>query len=72
MPDNTNFGRADGKVSAIACGGHHLGDPDEQKTAVQIVEEAIDGGITFFDNCWEYHRRVRGWVSRSVFWHIFC
>jgi hypothetical protein len=22
----------------------------------RIVDEAIDGGITFFDNCWEYHR----------------
>jgi len=50
------FGQTGVQISAIACGGHHLGDPDDQKIANQIVDEAIDGGITFFDNCWEYHR----------------
>jgi aryl-alcohol dehydrogenase-like predicted oxidoreductase len=54
MPTNDipmrNFGRTDVKISAIACGGHHLGDPQDQKIANQIVQEAIDSGITFFDN----------------------
>jgi predicted aldo/keto reductase-like oxidoreductase len=60
-----NFGKTDVKISAIACGGHHLGDPQEQKIAMQIVEEAIDGGITF-DNCWEYHRgKCEEWLGRS-------
>jgi aryl-alcohol dehydrogenase-like predicted oxidoreductase len=51
-----DFGSSGIKVSAIACEGHHLGDPEEQKIAHQIVQQAIDGGVNFFDNCWEYHR----------------
>jgi uncharacterized protein len=62
-----NFGKTDVKISAIACGGHHLGDPQEQKIATQIVEEAIDGGITFFDNCWEYHRgKSEEWLGSAL------
>lgn len=29
-----------------------------KKTALQMVSEAIEGGVTFFDNCWEYHPQV--------------
>jgi predicted aldo/keto reductase-like oxidoreductase len=55
------------KVSAIGCGGHHLGDPDEQQIATQIVNEAIDGGIAFFDNCWEYHRgKSEDWLGSAL------
>src|SRR5580658_6462923 len=62
-----NFGRTGVKISAIACGGHHLGDPQEQKVAMQIVQEAIDGGITFFDNCWEYHRgKSEEWLGSAL------
>ena len=43
------------RVSAIGVGGHHLGDLPDVDTAVALVHEAIDAGITFFDNCWEYH-----------------
>lgn len=50
------FGKTDVEISALGLGGHHLGDADDQKTANRIVARAIDGGITFFDNCWEYHR----------------
>jgi uncharacterized protein len=43
-------------VSALGMGGHHLGDAKDEETAIRIVQEGFDGGITFFDNCWEYHR----------------
>lgn len=33
-------------------GGHHLGDAKDEQTAIRIVQEAVHGGITFFDNCW--------------------
>jgi hypothetical protein len=46
------FGRHDVRISALGFGGHHLGDAQDQPTAARIVHEAIDGGITFFDNCW--------------------
>jgi len=62
-----DFGRAGVKVSALACGGHHLGDPDEESVARQIVNQAIDGGITFFDNCWEYHEgKCEEWLGSAL------
>ncbi|HEY3915205.1 MAG TPA: aldo/keto reductase [Verrucomicrobiae bacterium] len=48
------LGRADAQISALGCGGHHLGDLKNIDDAIQLVREAVDGGITFFDNCWEY------------------
>ena len=44
------------KVSAIGVGGWHLGlaQVDEQM-AIRIVRSAIDGGINFLDNCWDYN-----------------
>jgi aryl-alcohol dehydrogenase-like predicted oxidoreductase len=48
------FGRADVQISALGLGGHHLGDLENVDDAVRLVQEAVDGGITFFDNCWEY------------------
>src|SRR4030095_11816381 len=44
------------KVSAIGVGGWHLGlkHVDEQ-LAIRIVRGAIDGGINFLDNCWDYN-----------------
>src|SRR5450631_1522921 len=61
------FGRHDVKISAIGFGGHHLGDAPDQKTAVRLVREAVDGGITFFDNCWEYHRgKTEVWMGAGL------
>jgi aryl-alcohol dehydrogenase-like predicted oxidoreductase len=44
------------KVSAIGVGGWHLAlkHVDEQ-LAIRIVRAAIDGGINFLDNCWDYN-----------------
>jgi len=62
-----NFGSTDARVSALGLGGHHLGDAEDLKTAKQIVHEAIDGGITFFDNCWEYHRgKCEDWMGQAL------
>jgi aryl-alcohol dehydrogenase-like predicted oxidoreductase len=41
------------EVSALGVGGHHLGD-FATLDASRLVREAIDSGVTFFDNCWEY------------------
>jgi len=38
-----------------------------KKTALQMVSEAIEGGVTFFDNCWEYHRgKSEEWLGRAL------
>lgn len=50
------FGRHPVTVSALGLGGHHLGDAPDDRTAIAMVRRALDGGVTFFDNCWEYHR----------------
>src|SRR5579883_1914001 len=62
------FGRAAGvTVSALGLGGHHLGAAEDEKTAKQIVDEAVDGGITFFDCCWEYYRgRSEEWLGKGL------
>src|SRR5438128_1983519 len=49
------FGRHEVQVSALGFGGHHLGDTENEQVAIRMVQEAVDNGITFFDNCWEYH-----------------
>src|SRR4029453_16738409 len=40
---------------AIGLGGYHLGLLSRGSEAERIVHEAIDAGITFMDNAWEYH-----------------
>jgi predicted aldo/keto reductase-like oxidoreductase len=61
------FGKTEVKISALGMGGHHLGDALDEPTAVRLVQAAIDGGITFFDNCWEYHRgKSEIWMGRAL------
>lgn len=49
------LGRTGERVSIIGLGGYDIGVPEE-KLATAIVHEAIDEGITFFDNAWDYHK----------------
>ena len=49
------FGRSAETVSALGVGGYHLGSIGTQREAIRIVHGAIDAGITFMDNAWEYH-----------------
>jgi len=49
------FGRHDEKVPALGLGGYHLGNIKNQREAIALVHAAIDEGITFLDNAWEYH-----------------
>ena len=48
------LGRTGIKVSAIGLGGYHIGNPAEAE-GIKIIRSAIDRGITFMDNCWDYH-----------------
>jgi aryl-alcohol dehydrogenase-like predicted oxidoreductase len=61
------FGRQDARISALGFGGHHLGDAADEATAIRLVREAVDGGISFFDNCWEYHRgKSEDWMGKGL------
>jgi predicted aldo/keto reductase-like oxidoreductase len=49
------LGKTGEKVSAIGLGGFHIGDAKDQQESVRIIRTAIDQGLTFMDNCWDYH-----------------
>src|SRR5207245_2253308 len=50
------LGKTGEKVSAIGVGGWHLGlRPVDEALAIRIVRTAIDAGINFLDNCWDYN-----------------
>ena len=55
------------RVSILAMGGHHLGDVPTVDEAVRMVHEALDAGVNFFDNCWEYYNgRCEDWLGRAL------
>ena len=49
------FGRADDKVAIIGLGGHHIGRPQDPNEGIRIIRSALDRGMNFLDNCWDYH-----------------
>jgi len=55
MPVRT-LGRTGVKVSLIGLGGWHLGFKSiDEELATRIIRAAIDNGINFMDNCWDYN-----------------
>ena len=54
VPKKT-LGRTGVQVSALGLGGYHLGAANTNQVANEIVAKALDHGIDFFDNAWEYH-----------------
>jgi aryl-alcohol dehydrogenase-like predicted oxidoreductase len=49
------LGRTGEEVSIVGLGGHHIGRPADEAEGIRIIRQAIDHGITFMDNCWDYH-----------------
>ena len=49
------LGRTGVDVSALGLGGYHIGSMKSEREAIRLVHAAIDAGITFMDNAWEYH-----------------
>jgi predicted aldo/keto reductase-like oxidoreductase len=50
------LGRTGERVSAIGLGGFHIGAPKlSNDQAIRLIRSAVDGGITFMDNCWDYN-----------------
>jgi aryl-alcohol dehydrogenase-like predicted oxidoreductase len=61
------LGRTGIQVSVLGVGGHHLGDLPTLDDAVRLVHEAIDAGITFFENCWEYYNgKTETWLGQAI------
>jgi len=57
------LGKTGEKVSAIGLGGAHIGRAASAELATTVVRAAIDRGITFMDNCWDY---VNGEAERRM------
>ncbi|MBV8203177.1 MAG: aldo/keto reductase [Acidobacteria bacterium] len=48
------LGRTGEKVSLVGIGGAHLGRLHDEQEAIRIVRTALDSGINFMDNSWDY------------------
>ncbi len=61
------MGRTGVEISCIGVGGYHLGAADNISEAKRIVDAAIDAGINFFDNAWEYHNgQTEEWLGQAL------
>src|SRR5208282_456013 len=61
------LGKTGEQVSIIGLGGYHLGTVQSREFAVRLVQEAVDAGITFFDNAWEYNdHRSEEWMGLGL------
>jgi predicted aldo/keto reductase-like oxidoreductase len=49
------LGRSAEKVSLIGLGGYHIGIQRDPEESIRIIRTAIDAGINFMDNCWDYN-----------------
>ncbi len=62
------FGRTGEVVSAIGMGGSHLAQPTaKREESIKLIHQAIDRGITFMDNCWDYNEgRSEEWMGAAL------
>ncbi|HET9958996.1 MAG TPA: aldo/keto reductase [Polyangiaceae bacterium] len=49
------LGKTGVNVSILGLGGFHIGKSKDEKESIALVRRAIDSGITFLDNCWDYN-----------------
>src|ERR1700733_16105535 len=62
-----SLGKTGEQVSIIGVGGYHLGTVQSSDLAVRLVHEAVDAGVTFFDNAWEYNdHRSEEWMGLGL------
>src|SRR5713101_3720196 len=54
VPTRT-LGRTGEKVSIVGLGGYHIGMQADEQESIRIIRAALDGGINFLDNCWDYN-----------------
>lgn len=61
------LGRTQENVSIIGLGGFHIGMARSEAESVQLIRTAIDSGITFMDNCWDYHEGISEmWMGQAL------
>jgi predicted aldo/keto reductase-like oxidoreductase len=50
------LGKTGVEISAIGLGGYHIGLQNDEAESIRIIRTAVDHGITFMDNCWDYNK----------------
>jgi predicted aldo/keto reductase-like oxidoreductase len=61
------LGKTGEKVSAIGLGGYHIGEPKEESEGIRLVRTALDRGMNFLDNCWDYHDgKSEVWMGKAL------
>jgi len=49
------LGRTGERVSLVGLGGYHIGMQSDERDSIKIIRTALDSGINFLDNCWDYN-----------------
>ncbi len=49
------LGRTGEKVSLVGLGGSHIGQQKDEQESIRIIRGALDRGINFLDNSWDYN-----------------
>ncbi|HEV2446646.1 MAG TPA: aldo/keto reductase [Candidatus Sulfopaludibacter sp.] len=61
------LGKTGERVSAIGMGGYHVGMARDEQESIRLVRAAIDRGITFMDNCWDYmDGKCEIWMGKAL------
>ena len=61
------LGKTGERVSAIGVGGYHIGVAPNEEAAARIVRTAVDRGINFLDNCWDYmDGKCEAWMGKAL------
>ena len=61
------LGKTGERVSAIGMGGYHIGMARDEQESIRLIRAAIDRGITFMDNCWDYmDGKCEIWMGKAL------
>ena len=61
------LGRTGERVSAIGMGGYHIGLASSEQESIRMVRAAIDRGLTFMDNSWDYQDgKCEVWMGKAL------
>jgi aryl-alcohol dehydrogenase-like predicted oxidoreductase len=61
------LGRTGVQVSMLGLGGHHIARGREEQEGIRLCQMAIDHGMDFLDNCWDYNEgRSEEWMGKAL------
>jgi hypothetical protein len=61
------FGHTGVQVSILGIGGYTIGEAKTEAEGIRIIHKAMDAGINFMDNSWEYHDGLsEEWMGKAL------